>query len=556
MDEPVSLLWPPGTRPGQRERGRLDLEAMADLDLEPITQALTGGEPRREGFVRTLLGRLSSEPAVIAYRTDVLADLLADLELRTRLQAVLPALTALQQAAGPQPGDWVVQQVIQRLNELTLYSEVAVQLRDALAAAPPRAAALGALLAYLEDVTASEPFVALQRELPALRAALAGAGSLTIGVNLGPDLLPESAAILGLQAEKVSGRSTLLGRILGGEAGSHAVTPLRAVQAAPLGRDTPLARDLRALLERVVEPVRLALDRYLALHTGPLAALEPELAFLLQGAALVDRLRRAGLPVCRAEYLPIEARACSLAESYNVSLALRLLAAPGEQERAGIVTNTVMFEATRARIWILTGPNRGGKTIYTRGVGLAQVLFQAGLYVPAREARLSPVDAIYTHFPTPERAQPGMGRLDEEASRLAEIFRRASPHSLILLNEVLAGTSATEGLGLALDVVRGLRLLGARAIYVTHLHELAGRIDEINARTPGDAIVGSLVAEVEMESADGRERRTFLVRPGLPRGASYASAIAEQHGISFPQLAALLRQRGIVPGETAHPPVG
>jgi DNA mismatch repair ATPase MutS len=144
-----------------------------------------------------------------------------------------------------------------------------------------------------------------------------------------------------------------------------------------------------------------------------------------------------------------------------------------------------------------------------------------------------------------------MGRLDEEAARLAGIFERASPRSLILLNEVLAGTSAAEGLELAVDVVRGLRLLGARAIYVTHLHELAERIRDINARTAGDGKVGSLVAEVEMAGAEEMGRRTFRIRAGSPRGASHASAIAEQHGISFPQLAALLRRRGILPADAA-----
>jgi hypothetical protein len=218
-----------------------------------------------------------------------------------------------------------------------------------------------------------------------------------------------------------------------------------------------------------------------------------------------------------------------------------------------LVTNPVLFDSAQGRVWILTGPNRGGKTVYARSVAMAQTLFQAGLYVPARAARLSPVDGIYTHFPTPERAQPGMGRLDEEAARLAAIFQQASPNSLIVLNEVLAGTSAAEGLALALDVVRGLRLLGARAIYVTHLHELAARVDEINAQTPGESRVGSLIAEVVLDSAEDCERRTFRIRPGAPQCASYASTIALEHSISYAQLATLLRQRGILAADVPCP---
>src|SRR5205085_10654227 len=266
------------------------------------------------------------------------------------------------------------------------------------------------------------------------------------------------------------------------------------------------------------------------------------------------RLRAAGLPMCRPEIRPIAECVSYLDESYNVSLALRVMQAattPGESTTGGIVTNPMTFDAEHGRVWVLTGPNRGGKTTYARAVGLAHLLFQAGLYVPACTARMSPVDAVYTHFPSAEAARPGEGHLDEEAIRLAAMFRQATPHSLILLNEVLSGTSTLEALGLAYDAVRGLRLLGARAIYVTHLHELATRVDEINATTGGDGTVGSLVAEVDEEQSDGKagHRRTFRIRPSPPLGLSYASEIAEQHGISYPQLARLLKDRGLVADE-------
>jgi DNA mismatch repair ATPase MutS len=103
---------------------------------------------------------------------------------------------------------------------------------------------------------------------------------------------------------------------------------------------------------------------------------------------------------------------------------------------------------------------------------------------------------------------------------------------LILLNEALSGTSALEALDLARGLVRALRLLGARAIYVTHLHELALGVDDINATTPGDGVVASLLASA-----------SYQIVPGPPSGISFAAEIAEQHGISFAQLEHLLRER-------------
>src|SRR2546421_75753 len=83
-----------------------------------------------------------------------------------------------------------------------------------------------------------------------------------------------------------------------------------------------------------------------------------------------------------------------------------------------------------------------------------------------------------------------------------------APHSLVHLNEALAGTSSFEAVDLASGVVRGLRFLGVRAIYVTHLHELAAAVADINATTPGDAPVGSLVAEPGATQAE-LQVRTF-----------------------------------------------
>ncbi|HEY2596815.1 MAG TPA: DNA mismatch repair protein MutS, partial [Chloroflexota bacterium] len=225
-------------------------------------------------------------------------------------------------------------------------------------------------------------------------------------------------------------------------------------------------------------------------------------------------------------------------------LGLAVASQPGDGDAgAEIVTNRVAFDPELGRVWVLTGPNHGGKTTYTRAVGVAQTFFQAGLHVPASSARMSPVDAIFTHFPAREDARPGEGRLDAEAERLAAIFRGATRHSLILLNEALAGTSALEALDLARGVVRALRVLGARAVYVTHLHELAAVVDEINATTPGDGTVASLVAVAGAAEPGGMTARTFRIEPGAPSGVSFAAEIAERHGISFEQLSRLLQER-------------
>jgi DNA mismatch repair ATPase MutS len=208
------------------------------------------------------------------------------------------------------------------------------------------------------------------------------------------------------------------------------------------------------------------------------------------------------------------------------------------------VTNDVDL-GEGGRIGILTGPNQGGKTTYTHMVGLCHILAQAGLWVPATRARISPVDNIYTHYPVAEQLEKATGRFGDEAQRLSHIFTRATGHSLILLNESLASTSPGESLYIAQDLVRILRRLGVRALFATHLHELAADVATLNANTAGDSVIVSLVASRRTEGEDGT-RRSFKIVPGQPLGRSYAQEIAVKYGISYDQLTTLLQKRGVL----------
>jgi hypothetical protein len=542
----VSLLWPPSGKPRLHHPG-VGEEAMADLELPSIAAGLVDATPPvarraiRERFALGVLRELVREPAVITYRVAVLTDLLDQPSLSDQLEALLPSLEELADAPVGEryrpTAEPDLERVARRLADLELLVDVALRLDAVLSSTTVTSDGLRNLTHAISDLRHSTTFESLERELPGLRATLASVRSVTVGINLGPDLLPTSATILGFSDEPVEGRRSLLWRLMGDHPDEkRGISPLQRGEGGPRSRSNELLRDMRQLLGRIVEPVRSALEQYERVTSTELRELGAELAFLLGAARLVRRLRERGLPMCPPEPLSTSDRQGHLDDAYDLGLA----AAPHAAD-SKIITNAIRFDQSNGRIWVLTGPNHGGKTTYTRAVGVAQVLFQAGLYVPASSGRMSPVDAIYTHFPAREDARRGQGRLDAEAERLATIFRGATRHSLILLNEALAGTSALEALDLARGVVRALRVLGARAIYVTHLHELAAVVDEINASTPGDGTVASLVA-VAGEGA-GLKARTYRIQPGPPGGTSFAAEIAQQHGISFEQLAQLLRDR-------------
>jgi hypothetical protein len=460
----------------------------------------------------------------------VLADFVRNPGLTERVAALLPRLADLREGRvflGQRQRNLLLE-TADRLAELDLYTEVVQALYDALADAQLESDALTELRANLRVLLDDENFQALQRELPELRAPMEHIASLTIAVNLDVNLQPVSAVLLTINDRQIGETASLLERLIGGRNDENEETGLAPLHHLPRDPDarllTPLFQDLDRLLTQVAQPVARALNRYVRTGTRSLSGLEFELAFFVSAVELMGRLEARGVTFCQPEIARPDERVIAIENLVNVNLALKEESAP--------VASQVDFNA-EGRIAILTGPNSGGKTTYLRSVGLAQALFQAGLFIPAQHARMSPVETILTHFPALETRQ--QGRLAEEAERLREIFRQASAHSLVLLNETFSSTASGEALYLAQDILCGLRAIGLRAIYATHLTELAEQIDDIEKAINGDSKLFCLVAGIQLTD-DGKARPTFQIKRGLPLGRSYAQEIARRYGISLEQI--------------------
>ena len=557
----ISLLWPPGAGVHAPDTPRLSARAAADLDLETTVRALSAS-PGDQRIVTAALSTLCADPDVIAYRQAVLEDLLNAPELLARLEALLPAISAVERFRyASRPGQTPLHEVVWRVGQLESYVECVRGLTAAFEgqAARVNSDALRRLCDEAARATQDPLFAQLERDLPAMTKAVRSVASITIGVNLDDQLRPVGATLIDIHDRPFRGETpSLFGALFRGQQdGLSSIGPLHSVPRErtpnrPSDIDVtnpmlyPLFRDVAQVLKHASRPVARALQKYVGVGVAFFADLRAELAFYVGAVRLIERLRAAGLPVCRPEIAPVDARTCEIEDAYNLNLALRALA-DGSASR--IVLNDIRFNGD-GRIFILTGPNQGGKTTYAQAIGLAQVLAQAGLYVPGSRARISPVDAIHTHFPVEEAPATEAGRLGEEAARLSEIFDRATDASLVILNESLSSTSAGESLYLAYDVVRILRLLGARAIFATHLHELAEEVSALNAE-PGDSPVVSLVSQVEEQAGENgpRIRQTYRIVPGPPRGRSYAREIAARYGISYEQLHERLRARGLLNGD-------
>jgi DNA mismatch repair protein MutS len=541
LDEPFSLLWPD---PGQKAGQWLPQETQRDLGLKALVNTITTHTEHRQEILKTLTF-LPASQTIVRYRQDIFADLAENPELSAALNELLPKIEALEyfntslSMIAHQPA---IYEVTSRAGELELLIECTERLKQALQSTGNglRSDGLQRLYQSIRQIDEDEHFQQLKTELPHLLEELRSAASVTIGINLDAQLRPMSATLLSVNQYAFTS-SDFLDRLLRvHKKGTAGIAPLYTLQEAQEGRGpfnfgpepllAKLFEDLSDVLEKTARPVAQILKRYLSINSRFLAGRRPEFTFYLSALDLIDALKAAGLPVCQPEIASKEERLMELEEAYNLNLALNLL---GQSNVGELVQNDVHMNDT-GRIFILTGPNQGGKTVYLQMVGLAQVMAQAGLYVPAARACISPVDAIFTHYPVEERLDLGTGRLGDEAQRLKLIFEHATRSSLVLLNESLASTSPGESLYLAQDVVGALRHRGVRAIYTTHLHELAAAAEQINREIAGDSRVVSLVASPSY--GEDHARRTYRVIASPPMGRSYAREIAEGYGITYTQL--------------------
>jgi DNA mismatch repair protein MutS len=153
------------------------------------------------------------------------------------------------------------------------------------------------------------------------------------------------------------------------------------------------------------------------------------------------------------------------------------LASHGER----FVANDVALGPTD-RLWLVTGPNMGGKSTFLRQVALAALLAQSGSYVPATSAKIGIVDRLFSRVGAADNLARGRSTFMVEMVETAAILAQATPNSLVVLDEIGRGTSTYDGLAIAWAVVEAMHdEVRARTLFATHYHELTRLADRLDA---------------------------------------------------------------------------
>lgn len=207
-------------------------------------------------------------------------------------------------------------------------------------------------------------------------------------------------------------------------------------------------------------------------------------------------------------------------------------------EEEVFVPNDVYLDTAGTRLAIITGPNMSGKSTYMRQTALIVLMAQMGSFVPARSARISVADRIFTRVGASDDLAAGESTFMVEMKEVAEILRHATKDSLVILDEVGRGTSTFDGISIARAVAEHIckgRSLGCKTMFATHYHELIALEDEL----PG-------VKNLSIAVRKGRDGIRFL-RKIVPGGTddSYGIDVAKLAGLPN---AVLDRARGILAG--------
>ena len=494
---------------------QLSLDELIDLKTSPLSDYFT------------------SDPEVIAYRQSTIRELVSIPELLETLSGIHPILDDIMELRRlDDETETPADSYLYSITEIELYVSALDTMYKGLSEVENRleSSAFRALFAAVRELIESEYYVELNKKLKELSAHVSEIKSITVGVNLDSEMRPESAGVISVNSERFKSGKILdkILRLSFKNDGFTAIAPL-----SPLGKHSDNKQEamnsafFNAISEVFRSSVRGWRDivaEYVIENTDFLLKLLPEIEFLSRSAELVSRLAdREGVDITYPELAPMEEKCFTARGLYNPRVALTI--------DGTIVLNDIDLD-DNAKIYVLTGPNRGGKSVITVAMGAAQAIFQLGLPVPAASARLSPVSAIFTHFPEGAEDTIDKGRLGEECARLREIFDAADGDSMILLDESLSSTGAFEASYIAAEILSAFAAMRVRGIFSTHLHDLAAALPEINERSmaEGGVLLDTLVAGID----DGE--RSFKIYRAKPDGRSYAKDIADKYGLSFESL--------------------
>lgn len=229
--------------------------------------------------------------------------------------------------------------------------------------------------------------------------------------------------------------------------------------------------------------------------------LRKELAFYMGCLNLAEKIDQLGEHYCFPSFTPMDVPQLTFEGLYDLSLALTM--------KQKIVDNSL--DAPSCRLFFISGANQGGKSSFLRSVGIAQLMLQCGLFVPAKKFSANLCSGVFSHFKREEDKSMQSGKMEEELLRMSAIVDQLHPYSMVLFNESFSATNEREGSEIARQVISALIEKNIKVWFVTHFYDLTQSFVQ---NKKWETLF--LIAERKQDGT-----RTFKILPGSPTRTSF-----------------------------------